>query len=185
MLCMCVCASRRQALKTETLNEVLPINRITLNLDEFDSIPKPDMDCSWSLYSAQVGDVALKILGLVGFLEPVVQTLARAPTSSLRRLIESQELPTSTLENKGGTPHPFEWVPSSYNQHDAPPPPSKPRMPCSSSCTGFQLSQPLETLPGEILAPLWFFRRKPHRKPPKLADRIPMSLRRAAVGRPL
>jgi hypothetical protein len=63
MLCMCVCASRRQALKTEILNEVLPINRITLNLDEFDSIPKPDTDCSWSLYSAQVGDVALKILG--------------------------------------------------------------------------------------------------------------------------
>jgi hypothetical protein len=63
MLRMCVCASHRQALKTEALNEVLPINRITLNLDEFDSIPKPDMDCSWSSYSAQVGDAALNILG--------------------------------------------------------------------------------------------------------------------------
>jgi hypothetical protein len=63
MLHMCVCASRHQALKTEALNEVLPINRITLNLDDFDSIPKPDTDCGWSLYSAQVGDAALKILG--------------------------------------------------------------------------------------------------------------------------
>jgi hypothetical protein len=63
MLRLCVCASRRQTLKTEALNEVLPINRITLNLDKFNSIPKPDTDCNWSLYSAQVGDAALKILG--------------------------------------------------------------------------------------------------------------------------
>jgi hypothetical protein len=98
MLRLCVCASRRQTLKTEALNEVLPINRITLNLDEFNSIPKPDTDCNWSSYSAQVGDAALKILGLIGFLEPVVQTLAKAPTSSLRRLIVSQDLATSRRE---------------------------------------------------------------------------------------